>query len=158
MAAEPGRRSPDQVDDRRVDAGAHALQHHSVTRLERVLHAGQGDGNCRRTDVAEHRETAGHTITIDTKGVDMQAYEMDLEECNAYADQVDLGEKALTRGVTGGIVAGTIGAIFGGSRGAERGAGAGAVLGTADGVQEGIRDREQVVRRCLSGRGYRVLS
>lgn len=97
-------------------------------------------------------------VIVDTKGVDIRAYEKDLAECNAYADQVDVAGKAATKATIGGVVAGAIGGIFDGSSGVKRGAGAGAVLGTVEGASEGVNERELVVRRCLSGRGYRILN
>jgi hypothetical protein len=41
---------------------------------------------------------------------------------------------------------------------AARGAGVGAVTGGARGIAEGERDKVQVVKRCLRGRGYKVLN
>ena len=98
------------------------------------------------------------SVIIDTKGVDMQAYERDLSECEAYAAEVEVAEKAVVGGTVGGVIGGAIGAIFNGSRGAERSGGAGAVLGTARGASEGLEEQSQVIRRCLRGRGYRVLN
>jgi hypothetical protein len=96
---------------------------------------------------------------IDRKGVDMSQYYADKAECEAYATEVNTGEKA-ARGVVGGaVVGGAIGAIVNrGSNSAERGAGVGAVTGGVRGTQEGIREQERVIKQCLRGRGYRVLN
>ena len=96
---------------------------------------------------------------IDRKGVDMNQYYADKAECEAYATEVNTGEK-VTRGVIGGaVVGGAIGAIVNrGSNSAERGAGVGAVTGGVRGTQEGIQEQERVVKQCLRGRGYRVLN
>ncbi|MDG1506555.1 MAG: glycine zipper family protein, partial [Luminiphilus sp.] len=94
---------------------------------------------------------------IDRKGVDMNQYYADKADCEAYATEVNTGEK-VTRGVIGGaVVGGAIGAIVNrSSNSAERGAGVGAVTGGLRGTQEGIQEQERVVKQCLRGRGYRV--
>ena len=99
------------------------------------------------------------TPIIDRKGVDMNQYCADKAEGEAYATEVNTGEK-VTRGVIGGaVVGGAIGAIVNrGSNSAERGAGVGAVTGGVRGTQEGIQEQERVVKQCLRGRGYRVLN
>ena len=102
---------------------------------------------------------AGQTpVIIDTKGVDMNRYHADLADCEAYAQQVPVAEKAVVKGATGAVVGGAVGAIFDGSEGARHGAGAGAVVGTVKGASQGVREKDQVLKRCLRGRGYRVLS
>jgi len=102
--------------------------------------------------------TTTDEIIIDDKGVDMNAYRRDLAECRDYASGVKTEEKAARGAGSGAVVGGLIGAITGGPEGAARGAGVGAVGGGARGVDEGERSEVQVVKRCLSGRGYRVLN
>lgn len=102
--------------------------------------------------------TTTDEIIIDRKGVNMATYEQDLAECRVYADEVKTGEKAARGAASGAVVGGLIGAVTGGSSGAARGAGVGAVGGGAKGVSEGDRSEVQVVKRCLGGRGYRVLN
>lgn len=102
--------------------------------------------------------TTTDEIIIDQKGVNMSAYQDDLAECQSYAREVRTGEKAAKGAASGAVVGGVIGAITGGSSGAATGAGVGAVGGGARGVNEGERSEVQVVKRCLSGRGYRVLN
>ena len=51
-----------------------------------------------------------------------------------------------------------LGAIFGNSGDVARGAGAGGVVGGARGAASGEREKDQVLRNCLRGRGYRVLN
>ena len=97
-------------------------------------------------------------IIIDRKGVDMVAYQADLEECKAYAEQVSTGEKVAKGTASGAVIGGVLGAVVGNSRTAERGAGAGAVTGGVKGYSEGEREKHRVIRNCLSGRGYRVLN
>lgn len=95
---------------------------------------------------------------IDTQGVDMRAYEQDLVECRAYAEQVDTGAKVASGAATGAVVGGAMGAVINGGRGASKGAGVGAIGGAAKGVSSGKREQQQVVRNCLRGRGYKVLN
>ena len=102
--------------------------------------------------------TTTDEIIIDQKGVNMSAYQQDLEQCQAYAKQVKTSEKTTKGAASGALVGGLIGAITGGSSGAVTGAGVGAVGGGAKGANQGQQSEVQVVRRCLSGRGYRVLN
>jgi len=97
-------------------------------------------------------------LIIDTKGVDMSQYHADLSDCEEYAQQVSVGEKAAAGAAKGAVVGGAIGAIFDGSRGARHVGGSAAVLGGARGAQEGWNEQDRVMARCMSGRGYRVLS
>ncbi|MCC5793702.1 MAG: hypothetical protein JJT85_03070 [Chromatiales bacterium] len=92
---------------------------------------------------------------IDTRGVDMAQYERDLAECEEYANQVNPVEGAARGAAAGGAVGAMTGAI-GGNPG--RGAGIGAVLGGSQSAAAGVRERDQVVKRCLRGRGYSVLN
>lgn len=93
---------------------------------------------------------------IDSKGVDMQRYERDRAECEVYAQQVSTGT-AVGKGAAGGAAVGAaVGAIAGGEAG--RGAGIGAVTGGARSAQIADREKADVVKNCLRGRGYRVLN
>ncbi len=93
---------------------------------------------------------------IDTKGVDMAKYRQDLAECETYAEQVSTG-RAVGKGAAGGAAVGAaIGAIAGGD--AAKGAGIGAVSGGAQSARISDREKADVVRNCLRGRGYRVLN
>src|SRR5690606_20319290 len=93
---------------------------------------------------------------IDTQGVDMTQYRQDHAECEVYAEEVSTG-RAVGKGAAGGAAVGAaIGAIAGGSAG--RGAGIGAVTGGAQSARTADREKAEVVRNCLRGRGYRVLN
>ena len=100
----------------------------------------------------------GNNPIIDTQGVSISQYNADLSECQAYADEVQIAAKATSGAVSGAVVGGVFGAVIGSSDTAKRGAGVGAVGGTARGVSEGLRERQRVIKRCLIGRGYRVLN
>jgi len=102
--------------------------------------------------------SGGSNIIIDTKGVDMQYYQQDLQECQGFATQVSVAGKATKTAVGGAVVGGVVGAIVGDSGTAKKGAGVGAVTGAVKGTSSGYRERRQVVKNCLRGRGYRVLN
>jgi outer membrane lipoprotein SlyB len=97
-------------------------------------------------------------IIVDTKGVDMQQYYQDLQECRSYAAQVPVAEKTAKTAAGGAVIGGVVGAIVGDSSTAKKGAGVGAVTGAAKGAGSGYRERNRVVKNCLRGRGYRVLN
>ena len=59
----------------------------------------------------------------------------------------------------GAVVGGLLGLVTGGNKtGIVQAAGAGAVIGGAGGAFTGNQAQEAVVKRCLSGRGYKVLN
>jgi uncharacterized protein YcfJ len=128
------------------------MHHKPVFRLLLVVIASVALMSC-----ASRRAARGEPI-VDMKGVDPVAYNTDLGECKEYADQVNVGGDVATGAATGAVVGGAIGAIFGNSNTAARGAGAGAVTGGVSGAGRGLNERNQVVRNCLRGRGYRVLN
>ncbi len=103
-------------------------------------------------------DVTGNTPIIDTQGVNLSRYEGDLAECRAYADEVQIAQKAAAGSVSGAVIGGLLGAVWGNSNTAQRGAGVGAVSGGAKGVIGGVRERGRVIKRCLMGRGYRVLN
>lgn len=103
-------------------------------------------------------DLTGSTPIIDTQGVNMARYEADLTDCQDYADQVQVGRQTAVGAVTGAAVGGVFGAVIGNSDTAQRGAGVGAVGGGARGAGRGLQERERVIKRCLIGRGYRVLN
>jgi uncharacterized protein YcfJ len=95
---------------------------------------------------------------VDTKGVDRAAYRQDLVECQGYAEEVESGRRVAGGAVAGAVVGGAVGAAVGNSDTAKRGAGAGSVVGGARGAGRAHHEKEQVLRNCLRGRGYRVLN
>lgn len=92
---------------------------------------------------------------VDTKGVDMREYAVDLSECQQYAKQIHAGKDA--------AVDAGIGAAFGwalakaADRNTKKGVRIGAVTGGAKGLGNAARSKEEIIRRCLRGRGYNVL-
>ena len=97
---------------------------------------------------------------VDMKGVNESTYESDLKDCQNYAQQQSgMGETAAKGTAAGAVVGGLLGLVTGGnSSGIAQAAGAGAVIGAAGGAFSGNQAQEAVVKRCLSGRGYKVLN
>ena len=101
---------------------------------------------------------AGNNPIIDTLGVNLTQYNRDLADCQQYANEVEIARQGAVGAASGAAVGGVFGAVLGNNDTAQRGAGIGAVGGGTRGVREGIRERERVIKRCLIGRGYRVLN
>jgi outer membrane lipoprotein SlyB len=97
-------------------------------------------------------------IIIDTQGVNMDESYEDLADCESYAGQIDVAGETTESVVEGAVLGGVIGAVLGNHETAERSAGAGAILGGVKGNKRARYEQERIVRRCLSGRGYRVLN
>ena len=97
-------------------------------------------------------------IIIDTQGVDMSDYHQDLADCESYARQIDVRAETTESVVEGAVGGGVIGAVLGNHETAERSAGAGAILGGVKGNKRARYEQERIVRRCLNGRGYKVLN
>ena len=92
---------------------------------------------------------------IDMKGVDPIAMQNDWDDCEVYSEQVIVARGAAT-GAAGGAVAGAAAGAIGGN--AADGAGYGAVWGATRSTIDGAREKENVFKRCMRGRGYRVLN
>jgi len=95
---------------------------------------------------------------VDTKGVNMTQYESDLEECSTFSEDISTGKSIVKGAVAGAAVGAVIEAITDNARSRRDAIEVGAVTG---GTQSGIRsvqEKEQIVRRCLRGRGYKVLN
>lgn len=92
---------------------------------------------------------------IDTKGVDMDQYQVDLAECEVYADEVDVAGGMTRSAALGAVLGAAMGAITGDLGPA---AGLGAISGGAGAGLDETRVRHSVVKECVGGRGYRVLN
>ena len=95
---------------------------------------------------------------VDTKGVNMSQYELDLEECSTFAEDISTGKSIAKGAVTGAAVGAVIEAITGDVRSRRDAIEIGAVSGGAQSGIRAVREKEQIVRRCLRGRGYKVLN
>ena len=101
---------------------------------------------------------ATHNYVIDPKGVDMNQYAIDLQECQAISKQVSLGDGVAESAVAGAVVAALVGAVAGDS---ETAAEAGTIVGLEAGAAKATEndlEREMIVKNCLSNRGYVVLN
>ena len=101
---------------------------------------------------------ASNQIIIDRKNVNMANYERDLAECKTYSEEISTGKQAAKSGVAGAAVWGAIGAAVGNSETAASAAGAGGIAGMAKGGAHAEHNKKQVIKRCLRGRGYKVLN
>ena len=95
---------------------------------------------------------------VDTKGVNMTQYELDLQECSTFAEDISTGKSIAKGAVTGGAVGAVIEAITDDQRSWGDTFEVGVVSGGAKSGIRAVREKEQLVRRCLRGRGYKVLN
>ncbi len=106
--------------------------------------------------VASLASCAAHPDPIvDTKGVDPEKLAADWEECERYTEEILIGEGVARGGATGAVVGTVAGAIDGDTG---RGAATGALYGATRSGLDADREKQQVFKRCLRGRGYRVLN
>ncbi len=99
---------------------------------------------------------------VDMQNVDQYRYQKDLTECRQYADQVspleDAGTDLLIGALGGAALGAATGAIVGdAAMGAATGAAVGGIGGAGYGGLSGAEKQKQIIRNCLSGRGYKVL-
>jgi outer membrane lipoprotein SlyB len=92
---------------------------------------------------------------IDTKGVDMEAYATDWDECEVYTEEILIAAGVIKGTATGGAVGAIDGAIWGD---VETGAARGALWGGTISGLDADKERQKVFKRCMSGRGYKVLN
>ena len=96
---------------------------------------------------------------VDKRSVDPERYGLDIAECQAYADQVDIGKEVANQAGLTGLVGGVLAGAFEhgrGVRGVEEGVGAGATIGATRGVGKGTSKKERVMSQCMRARGYIV--
>ncbi len=92
---------------------------------------------------------------VDMKGVDPDAFAQDWHECESYTDEI-LISKGIVKGTATGAAVGAVAGAIGGDAG-ESAAYGGLYGGTRSGLAAN-RERQKVFKRCLKGRGYRVLN
>ena len=94
---------------------------------------------------------------VDMKGVNEARYEKDLAECQGYAKEASgMGSSAAKAAGAGAVVGGLLGLVTGSNT--LQSAGTGAVIGGAGGAYTANESQEAVVKKCLVGRGYKVLN
>lgn len=92
---------------------------------------------------------------VDMKGVDPEALAEDWRECEAYSEEVVISRGVAKGSATGAAVGAVAGAISGDVGEA---AATGALYGGTRSGLDADRDKQMVFKRCLRGRGYRVLN
>ncbi len=100
----------------------------------------------------------GSKPIIDTKGVNMSQYEIDLEECSTFSNDISTGKSIAKGAATGAAVGAVIEAITNDARSRRDAIEVGAVSGGAKSGIRAIREKEGILKRCLRGRGYKVLN
>jgi len=93
---------------------------------------------------------------VDTQGIDFNRYESDLQQCQQFSTQTNDAATSAAVGATAGAV---LGSVMAGVIGGDRSAAAKliAIEGAIVGGASGETNQRNIIRRCLSGRGYRVL-
>ena len=97
---------------------------------------------------------SGSKPIIDKKGVDLNAYEADLKDCTEYANEISVGQSILTGSAVGAAIGGVVEVLSDEEDAIELGAVSG---GAKSGILS-VREKERVVKKCLRGRGYKVLN
>jgi uncharacterized protein YcfJ len=97
-------------------------------------------------------------VVVDPKSVDPVAYEKDIAECSTLADSAGKTGSAGTGALGGALIGGALGGIFGGGRGAVTMGSGGAVIGGASAAGKESNSKDQILKNCMTGRGYQVLN
>lgn len=113
--------------------------------LPAVLLAILATGGC-----AAHRDPI-----IDRQGVDPDQLARDWQACEAYSKEVVIGQ-GIARGSAAGAAVGAVAGAVSGDVGES--AAYGALYGGTRSGLDADREQQKVFKRCLSGRGYRVLN
>ena len=97
---------------------------------------------------------------IDMKGVDLEQYEEDWDECEEYTEEVIVAKGVAKGAGLGAAVGAAAGAVGRGSNSADvaAGAGYGALWGGTRSGLDADEMKQDVFKRCMRGRGYRVLN
>jgi len=96
---------------------------------------------------------------IDMKGVDQEEFDQDWAECETYTDEVVMA-KGVAKGAGLGAAIGAAAGAIGGGNSSDIGESA-AIGGLWGGTESGLdadREKQLVFKRCMIGRGYRVLN
>ena len=93
---------------------------------------------------------------IDMQSVnDMERFDRDWDDCEGYTDEIAI-EKGVAKGAALGTVVGAAAGAIDGDAG--EGAGYGAIYGGTRSGLDADREKQMVFKRCMRGRGYRVLN
>ena len=92
---------------------------------------------------------------VDMKGVNPDLLAADWEDCEGYSEAVVIGE-GVAKGAAVGAGVGAVGGAINGDVG--RAAANGALIGSTRSGLDADSEKQRVFKRCLRGRGYRVLN
>jgi len=92
---------------------------------------------------------------VDMQGFNVEKFAKDWNECEKYTEEILISQGVIKGGATGAVV-GAIGGAIDGDAG--KGAAAGALYGGTRSGLDADREKQKVFKRCLRGRGYRVLN
>lgn len=81
----------------------------------------------------------------------------DKTECEAIAGEVSYGWEMAKSAAIHGVLSALVGYASGGSDSAGIGAASGTIVGAGKGAWDTSNTRGDILRRCLEGRGYKVL-
>ena len=95
---------------------------------------------------------------IDTKGEDPETMAQDWQECEAFSEEVQVARGVGKGAGTGAVVGAVAGAIGGNSEDVRESAGVGALYGGTRSGLDAAEEKQLVFKRCMRGRGYRVLN
>lgn len=95
---------------------------------------------------------------IDAKGEDPETMARDWQECEAYSEEVEVSQGIGKGAGTGAVVGAVAGAIGGNSEDVRESAGIGALYGGTRSGLDAAAEKQLVFKRCMRGRGYRVLN
>ena len=81
-------------------------------------------------------------------------------ECQNLSTEAQGAGKDGTKKAAGGAAIGALIGLVGGGNGTNiaQAAGIGGVIGGASGLYSGNAEKETIIKRCLAGRGYKVLN
>lgn len=103
---------------------------------------------------------ANYKPLVDLQGRSAATFQNDLGQCQSYASQVTgAGERAAVGAVAGAVIGAVIAGLFGGDRRSRNDTTmVGAISGGSAGGVAAEDEQRNIIRRCLSGRGYNVLN
>jgi len=94
---------------------------------------------------------------IDTKGVDPDLLAEDWDECEVYTEEIIIAQGVGKGAAVGAAVGAATGAVSN-RREVDEATGLGAIYGGTRSGLDADRQKQQVFKNCMRGRGYRVLN
>ena len=94
---------------------------------------------------------------IDTKGVDPELLSQDWDDCEAFTEEIVVA-KGVGKGAALGAGVGAAAGAVSNRREVDEAAGLGAIYGATRSGLDADRQKQQVFKNCMRGRGYRVLN